>query len=204
MKSFYRFLSYSSLLTLLTFAACARSEMAKQSKSDDADKSALQAPATPQPVTQQTPGEPAPMRDQVVIQDGNPRAVDPQAAMTPSNAPPPTMMAPTGVQQVGAPPSESPAGTPPGGMTGSTSGRPASEQPFGGQDGSGTDVRKRLVEAMLIGKEGFEQVSVIVGTDGCMILAGKVATAEKKEEAAALARGAMQGGCVMNRIEIGK
>lgn len=205
MKSIYRFLSYISLVAFLTLSACSRSDIAKQPEGDEAKSEAAADMAQPQQqtITQQQPGGPPP----VEVDANAPKPVDPsQLPMTPSNAPLPSMNAPQGTQQVGAPPSESPAGTPPGGTRAqNTAGRPISEQPVGGGMGEAElEARERMVETMLISQKGFENVKVDAGTDGCIHLTGKVATAEKKEEATALARGVVQGGCLMNRLEIGR
>jgi len=210
MKSINRFLSYISIIALLTLGACSRSDVAKQSEPAAVNEDASPSETTKngmlpagQPITEQQPGGPP-----IEVDANAPKPVDPsQLPMTPSNAPLPTpsMNAPGGAQQVGAPPSESPAGTPPGGVkTPTTVGRPVSEQPVGGMEGAGSSALKNAVEAMLRSQQGFGGVTVLIGSDGCIILAGKVATPEKKEEAAAHTRGVAQGGCVMNRIEVGK
>jgi hypothetical protein len=210
MKS--RYTAVFSLLTAsaLTLGACSRTDVAKQN-TDDARMGAGDTAAARASQGSQVPGGDAAFQQAQqpmtasggVIEDNKAHPIDPTALPTPSNSsqlPRPDLT--QGGAQSGSLASEGPITLPPGRGQGSQipGGQPPSQTPVGGE--SGNDTRRNSVVTALAGKPEFANVKVSIGSDGCVTLDGSVKTAEKKEEAAAIARGSSGMSCVVNRLAV--
>ena len=208
MKSRTIRLSALFLATLVTLGGCSSSKVAPQATTTEPVPADVSQTTSPSQGTQQPGGDPSMGTSQGVIQNDGAHPIDPAAMSTPSNSsqPPRPDLNQGGTPQGGSPVSDSPVQLPPqrGQGTQTPGGRPPSESPAGDPASmqAQPDMRKSMVEAALRGKPGLENVTVMIGGDGCAMLDGTVKTAEKKEEAAAIARGALGGSCVVNRITV--
>jgi BON domain len=192
----------------LALGACSSTDATKQANSEGR----MDTATAMAPTGTQNPGEDQSFQgnqmqrpvtaSEAVIQATPAQPIDPSSLPTPSNSsqlPRPDL---TQGGQGGSPVSETPAQVPQRAQGAqNTSGRPVSEMPVGNQGSGGSDTRASSVEAALISRPGFQQVTVSIGGDGCVVLEGTVKTEPKKEEAAAIARGA-SGLCVVNRIVV--
>ncbi len=204
MNTLSRILTVSIAATTLAVGACSRAKDVERSTTAEESKVSLQAdsgfarPIDREPGAQTRTG-------------GDAFQNAPASDRPTSEQPAPVIAAPVGEQQRGKLPSEMTGGDPPprtllpsdagsGGKLPSESDGQATST--GG--GTGGSNRAALALSALRSEPGMEAVTVEETADGCIKLGGHVRTAEKKEQARAMAAGITRAGCVINQIEVVK